>query len=422
MQLPQEFTAYTRALFGETRWARFEQALQEPPATSVRFNPWKYRGETLFEQLTPVPWCQDAYWLPERPDFTLDPLFHAGVYYVQEAGSLFLDHVLRTCVREPVLALDLCAAPGGKSTLMRAALPKGSVLVSNEPDRRRANILLENMLKQGHPDVLVTHNYAGDFQKTDWTFDLILTDVPCSGEGLFRKDAGATDEWSLQNVHFCQKRQRQILTDIWGCLRAGGLLIYSTCTFNTHENEENVRFIAQELGADILAVPTQPEWQITGSLLTGWDNPVYRFIPGLTRSEGLFMAVLRKKNTADTPAKPALLPSAARKHAQAHRLIHLLSDGIPAFEQKGKEKIPTAAHALSLNALPNYPRAELSLEQALRYLHRESFALTDGTPQGFVVVTYKNYPLGLMKNLGTRANNLYPKNWSIRFLPPNGKQ
>ena len=104
---------------------------------------------------------------------------------MQEAGSLFLDHVLRTYVTSPVLALDLCAAPGGKSTLMRAALPQGSVLVSNEPDRRRASILLENMLKQGHPDVLVTHNYAHDFAKTDWMFDVILTDVPCSGEGLF---------------------------------------------------------------------------------------------------------------------------------------------------------------------------------------------------------------------------------------------
>lgn len=416
MPLPQDFVSYTSALFGEECWARFERALGELPATSVRFNPWKYCGEEIFPQMIPVPWCRYAYWLPERPDFTLDPLFHAGVYYVQEAGSLFLDHALRALVSSPVLALDLCGAPGGKSTLMRAALPEGSVLVCNEPDRRRANILLENMLKQGHPDVLVTHNYAGDFQKTGWTFDVILTDVPCSGEGLFRKDSGATAEWSLQNVHFCQKRQRQILSDIWPCLRAGGLVIYSTCTFNTSENEENVRFIAEELGADILSIPTQPEWQITGSLLAGWDNPVYRFIPGITRSEGLFMAVLRKKGGAE-PHVPALAVSAVRRHARAHRLIHLLSDGIPVFEQKGKEKIPTAAHALSLGTYAaDYPRAELTPEQARRYLHRESFALPDGTPQGFVVVTYQNHPLGFMKNLGARANNLYPKNWSIRVL------
>ena len=208
------------------------------------------------------------------------------------------------------------------------------------------------------------------------------------------------------------KRQRQILQDIWPCLREGGLLIYSTCTFNTHENEENVRFIMEELGADILPVSTQPQWQITGSLLPGWEHPVYRFIPGITRSEGLFMAVLRKKGT---PAAHTLLPGSARRHAQAHRLIHLLSDGIPAFEQKGKEKIPSAAQALSINP-PAYPQVELTLEQAQRYLHRESFVLPPDTPKGFVLVTYAKHPLGFMKNLGDRANNLYPKNWTIRNL------
>lgn len=414
MLLPQEFVTYTYSLFGPQRWQCFLQSLQMPSAVSVRFNPFKLPVEPIFRQQIPVPWCKQAYWLSERPDFTLDPLFHAGVYYVQEAGSLFLDHVLRQFVTSPVLALDLCAAPGGKSTLMRAALPEKSVLVANEPDRRRANILLENMLKQGHPDVLVTHNYAADFAKTNWQFDVILTDVPCSGEGLFRRDAAAINEWSLQNVHFCQKRQRQILQDIWPCLREGGLLIYSTCTFNTHENEENVRFIAEELGAEILAVPTQPSWQVTGSLLAGWNEPVYRFIPGITQSEGLFMAVLRKKGM---PATPAMLPGSARRHAQTHRLIHVLSDGIPAFEQKGKEQIPSVAHALSLSTPPDaYPRAELTLEQAQRYLHRESFALPVTTPKGFVVVTYQNHPLGFMKNLGERANNLYPKNWAIRKL------
>ena len=325
-----------------------------------------------------------------------------------------MDHVLRTHVSSTVLALDLCAAPGGKSTLMRAALPEGSVLISNEPDRRRANILLENMLKQGHPDVLVTHNYAHDFAKTDWMFDVILTDVPCSGEGLFRRDEGAVNEWSLSNVQFCQRRQRQILQDVWPCLRPGGFLIYSTCTFNTCENEENVRFIAEELGAEILPVPINPTWQITGSLLGGFDGPVYRFIPGLTQSEGLFMAVLRKKGT---PSRPPLLPGTARRHAQTHRLIHLLSDGMPQPEQKGKEQIPSVAQALCVNLPPDkYPRVELSLEQERRYLHRESFTLPAATPQGFVVVTYKNHPLGFMKNLGDRANNLYPKNWAIRKL------
>ena len=291
MNLPQDFTTYTSTLFGPERWARFLHALNELSPVSVRLNPWKKPVPFPFASATPVPWCKQAYWLSEHPNFTLDPLFHAGVYYVQEAASLFLDHVLREHVTDSVTALDLCAAPGGKSTLMRAALPQGSVLVSNEPDRRRANILLENMLKQGHPDVLVTHNFAHEFATTDLAFDVILTDIPCSGEGLFRRDEGAINEWSLQNVHMCQERQRKILKDIWPCLRTGGLLIYSTCTFNTRENEENVRWLAEELGAEILSVSTKTEWKITGSLLNDFEAPVYRFIPGVTKSEGLFKGI-----------------------------------------------------------------------------------------------------------------------------------
>lgn len=414
MNLPQEFIQYTANLFGSQRWERFEQSFVQETAVSVRFNPWKAKGEVLFPQAEPVPWCEGAFWLKERPLFTRDPRFHAGVYYVQEAGSLFLDHVLRHWVTGPVSALDLCAAPGGKSTLMRAALPAGSVLVSNEIDRRRANILLENILKQGHPGVLVTHNAPKDFAKTNLLFDVILTDVPCSGEGLFRRDPAAISEWSAQNVYFCAERQRQILRDIWPCLKDGGLLIYSTCTFNTHENEENVRWIAEELGADLLAVPVRPEWQITGSLLAGWKQPVYRFIPGTTRSEGLFMAVLRKKggNRAF-----ATLPASLRTQVKKYPLLHLLYDGQPAFEAKGREQIPSVAQALSLTTEEtSFPRAELSLDAALRYLHREALVLPAGTPRGFVLVTYQGYPLGFVKNLGDRANNLYPKPWAIRSL------
>ena len=414
MNLPQEFIQYTANLFGSQRWERFEQSFVQETAVSVRFNPWKAKGEVLFPQAEPVPWCEGAFWLKERPLFTRDPRFHAGVYYVQEAGSLFLDHVLRHWVTGPVSALDLCAAPGGKSTLMRAALPAGSVLISNEIDRRRANILLENILKQGHPGVLVTHNAPKDFAKTNLLFDVILTDVPCSGEGLFRRDPAAISEWSPQNVYFCAERQRQILRDIWPCLKDGGLLIYSTCTFNTHENEENVRWIAEELGAELLAVPVRPEWQITESLLAGWNQPVYRFIPGTTRSEGLFMAVLRKKGV---NRAFATLPASLRTQVKKYPLLHLLYDGQPAFEAKGREQIPSIAQALSLTTEEtSFPRAELSLDAALRYLHREALVLPAGTPRGFVLVTYQGYPLGFVKNLGDRANNLYPKPWAIRSL------
>ena len=337
----------------------------------------------------------------------------SGVYYVQEAGSMFLDHVLRHLVTTPVSALDLCAAPGGKSTLMRAALPEGSVLVSNEIDRRRANILLENIQKQGHPDVLVTHNPPKDFAKTNIMFDVILTDVPCSGEGLFRRDETATKEWSPANVQFCQERQRQILRDIWPYLCSGGLLIYSTCMYNLAENEENVRWISQELGAEILSVPTEADWKITKSLLAGWDKQVYRFISGNTHTEGLFMAILRKKGEEER----ATLPTGLRKQIQKFPFIHLLSDGLAQPEQKGKELIPSIAQALSIaENKKDFPKIELSLEQARLYLNRQSFALPTGTERGFVLVSFQGKALGFMKNIGPRANNLYPKNWAIRSL------
>lgn len=413
MILPPEFTQYTSKLFGAARWERFVQSFSHETPVSVRLNPWKATSNP-FPQAEPVPWCRQGFWLKERPRFTGDPLFHAGVYYVQEAASLFLDYVLRQVVASPVSALDLCAAPGGKSTLTRAALPEGSVLVSNEIDRRRANILLENILKQGHSGVLVTHNAPKDFAKTNLIFDVILTDVPCSGEGLFRRDPAAVKEWSPQNVRFCAERQRQILRDIWPCLKGGGLLIYSTCTFNTHENEENVRWIVEELGAELLSVPVLPEWQITGSLLADWDQPVYRFIPGTTRSEGLFMAILRKqegKNEFPT------LPSSLRAQLKKYPFLHLLSDGLPQPETKGREQIPSVAQALSLaTRAADFPRVDLPLETALRYLHREGLVLPSGTPRGFVLVTYQGYPLGFVKNLGDRANNLYPKPWTIRSL------
>ncbi|MCM1079151.1 MAG: hypothetical protein NC344_05925 [Bacteroidales bacterium] len=413
LNLPKEFTDYTSRLFGEQRWLEFLGSFGQEAPASVRYNPFKSVAEVPGGER--VPWCKDAYWLKERPKFTLDPLLHAGVYYVQEAGSMFLDKVLRRYVSTPVCMLDLCAAPGGKSTLARAALPEGSLLMTNEPDRHRANILMENMQKQGHRDVYVTNNYAKDFRTSKIMFDVILTDVPCSGEGMFRRDEGAIREWSLQNVRKCAEQQRSIVGEIWHCLRPGGLIIYSTCTFNLQENEENVRWIAEELGADILPVETSPEWGITGSLLTGFDAPVYRFIPGVTRSEGLFMCVMRKHGEAQPCRRPV--------EKQLKRL-HILSDGKPQGEKKGKDIIPSHAEALLAplsgrekeDGMDGYPVVELSLDAALRYLHREAIILPEGTPKGYVLVTYKGHQLGFVKNLGNRANNLYPKEWAIRNL------
>ena len=194
-------------------------------------------------------------------------------------------------------ALDLCAAPGGKSTLLRSLLPEDCMLVSNEPMRNRYQVLAENVQKWGYPNHAVTNLYPRDFVKSKQHFDLILCDVPCSGEGMFRKDPATIAEWSPKNVERCWQLQREIVCDAWKCLNDGGLLIYSTCTFNTKENEENVRWFMEELGAEVLSVPIKLEWNITGSLLEGFTEPVYRFIPGITRGEGLFMAIMRNGPT-----------------------------------------------------------------------------------------------------------------------------
>ena len=398
---------------GEDLFAQFLRGMGEEPPVTIRLNPLKcYYMPLDYERR--VPWCDAGFYLNARPQFTFDPLFHAGLYYVQEASSMFIHEVLRQLVTEPVLMLDLCAAPGGKSTTARTRLPHGSVLVCNEPVRHRAQVLSENMQKFGHRDVIVTNNLPRDFWKSKLKFDVVLCDVPCSGEGMFRKDEGAIREWSPQNVEKCWRLQREIVSDIWPQLSEGGLLIYSTCTFNTKENEENVRWICEELGAEMVTVDTQPEWNITGSLLPGFEDPVYRFIPGKSRGEGLFVAVMRKKGA--FTASP--LMSAA--YAAAQKSLRVLHAGVTTGTMKGRDFIPHPSLAL-LAALgkEDYPRVELSYQDAIRYLRGESITLPADTPRGFVIVTYYDIALGFVKNIGSRANNLYPDGWRIKstYIP-----
>ena len=432
MQLPEDFIRETRLLMGEDRFNRFLGAFDEEAPVSIRINPRYSRSEecgvwsekcseaesapegnltphsTLLTPQIKVPWCPEGFYLSGRPQFTFDPLFHAGCYYVQEAASMFVTHILRavanSCVpsvasgiaesslftlHSSLNVLDLCAAPGGKSTAMRTVLPEGSILVSNEPNPTRAQILLENITKWGWPDCIVTNNYPRDFRKAKAKFDLILCDVPCSGEGMFRKDPQAISEWSLQSVEKCWRLQREIVADAWECLNPGGLLIYSTCTFNVKEDEENVRWILDAYDAEPLTIPTLPEWNITGSLLPGFDVPVYRFIPGITRSEGLFMCVLRKFGGTEV-----------RRYGGSrydYRQMKGLSILVP-----------------PLHHTPVPPTIDLPYSDALKYLRGEALVLPPGTPQGIVTVTYKGVPLGPVKNIGSRANNLYPKPWRIK--------
>lgn len=460
MNLPQTFVDRTRQLLGDEQYPKFEEALGIEAPVSIRPNRTKTQLPVEGE---PIPWAPSGMYLEKRPTFTFDPLFHAGCYYVQEASSMFVERVLRQYVQEPVVMLDLCAAPGGKSTLCRSVLPEGSLLVANEVMRNRSQILAENLMKWGHPDVVVTNSDPADFTGLTHLFDVILTDVPCSGEGMFRKDQVAVDEWSLENVDICWQRQRRILTDIWPALKPGGLLIYSTCTFNREEDEDNVAWIARELGADVLEVPVEDAWGITGNLV-GKDFPVYRFLPHRTRGEGFFLAVLRKhagevetvepraekkKKGKDVKGKAPQLsvPKEAKtwlagadsfgyalKDTQvvafpkAHETVYTLLQqhvkvihaGVTLGEIKGKDLIPHHSLAMSTALGADvFPRAEIGYEQAIAFLRKEGLVLDASVPRGYVLLTYQQIPLGFVKNIGNRANNLYPQEWRIRsgYLP-----
>lgn len=469
MNLPAPFIEYTRSLLGDEAYQKLAQALSETPPVSIRFNPEKYNLPSV--AYDKVPWSSEGVYLDERLTFTFDPLFHAGCYYVQEASSMFVEQVLRQYVSGAIKMLDLCAAPGGKSTHARSVLPQGSLLVSNELMRNRSQVLAENLTKWGYPEVVVTNNDPADFTSLTDFFDVILTDVPCSGEGMFRKDEVAIEEWSPENVEICWQRQRRIIADIWPSLKPGGLLIYSTCTYNTKENEENVQWISQTYDAEVLPVATQTDWNITGNLLAGADFPVYRFLPSRTRGEGFFLALLRKPADEDEVGQNYQAKSKkgrkkpdnkARKKAPIitkeqlklasswlnqvdsfslqtddttvsawpvryaddietlRDALRVVQAGVTVAEVKGRDLIPDHALAMSnLLADDVFAQQEVSYEQAIAYLRKEAICLPLEAPKGYILLTYRQKPLGFVKNIGNRANNLYPQEWRIRsgYLP-----
>lgn len=389
-QLPIDFTDMARRTMGEERFDSYLKAFETDAPVSIRLNPEKAKELTADGER--VPWCRNAYYLPQRPNFTYDPLLHAGCYYVQEAGSMFLDTVMQQWVSDaPVVMIDFCAAPGGKSLLARTALAAGSVLFSNEPMRNRANILAENVEKWGYADHFVTNNFPRDYRRAKMIADVVLCDVPCSGEGMFRKDEATIREWSMQNVEKCARLQREIVADAWSCLADGGLFIYSTCTFNTHEDEENIQWMMDELGAEVLPVKVDAAWNITGSLLDGFSQPVYRFIPGISKGEGLFLCVLRKGGA----------------WQQGHSLKSL---------RKSQQNLNII---YCPKAQPDMVKVEVNYQQAMAYLRHEAITLGADVPRGMVGICFEGHLLGLAKNIGNRANNLYPKEWKIRttYIP-----
>lgn len=451
-RLPDSFLQQTRALLGEEACAALCRALDDAAPVSIRLNP-KKPCRLPAEADGRVAWCGDGVYLAERPAFTFDPHLHAGGYYVQEAASMFVEQAFRRMDTAPGRVLDLCAAPGGKSTLWRTLLPDGALLVANEPVRQRAQVLAENLAKWGHPDVVVTNAWPADFAALPGFFDVVAADVPCSGEGMFRKDAGAVEEWSPAAVSLCAERQMDIVRAVWPALRTGGYLVYSTCTFNRYEDEDNVRRICDELGAEPVGIDTPADWNIAPDA-TGGHLPVARFLPHRTRGEGFFLALLRK--TAETPAGTrerrrrkaakersvagaatlagwlrdggrfrlvrtgetqisALRETLADDMLRVRDTVHTLQAGVPLAEEKGRKLVPCHELALSTErAETAFPRARLDREQAIAYLRREALTLAPDVPRGYVTATYEGHALGFLNNLGARANNLYPQEWRIR--------
>lgn len=447
--LPLDFIDSMRLQLGAEAEDLFK-ALEGEQPTSIRLND-KVDVLTFDCDTEEVPWHLDGYYLSERPQFTLDPLFHAGCYYVQEASSMFVQQALDQYVRPESVVLDLCAAPGGKSTLISQHLGDEGLLLSNEVVRQRVFILSENIQKWGNGNTIVTHNSAAEFgEKCPNLFDCILVDAPCSGEGMMRKDMQAREEWSVQNVKMCAERQRSILMDVWEALKPGGVLIYSTCTFNREENEDNALWAAECLGAEILPLNYDPAWGIVEG------QAGYHFYPHHTKGEGFYLCALRK-HTEDyapfrirEPKKKSREPQLKEEYMREMKtwLLHperwairqtdrfataypmkykelidylytfltCISTGFGLGEERGRNIAPQ--HSLSMAKdlrREAFCQVPLTREQALSYLRSEALNLQN-VPMGTLLLTYEGVALGFAKNVGNRQNNLYPNEWRIRHL------
>lgn len=369
-----EFISLLRESAGEKFAEITLEALTKEPSTSVRLNPSKLK-ECPFDGAERVPWSPYGYILKERPVFTLDPLFHAGAYYVQESSAMMVGELFRQVTKDiegHLNVLDLCAAPGGKTTDIAASLRErlgdNFSLIANEPVKNRYSILKGNVETWGDKRVGVVSKDPSAFG-SEPMFDVIVTDVPCSGEGMFRKDPRALQEWAPDLPSFCAARSRRILADIWPTLREGGILIYSTCTFNHLENDDTVEWTARELGADVIG----PE-ELPPSIRT---KNGFLMLPGLVPGEGQYAAALRKHGE-----------GAVLRRFPVNAVIDSAEDG---------------------------PMVNVDRATALKYLHGDAIKLPDDAPRGPVTISFQGLSLGPAKNLGTRCNNLYPKGKRIKM-------
>lgn len=417
----------------------FIVAHEKKPELSVRIHPQK--GKAIFDENEAVTWCSLGKYLEERPDFTLDPLFHAGAYYVQEASSMSIWAVLEEVFPDTkdINVLDLCAAPGGKSTLLASWLDGEGLLVSNEVIRSRAGILKENMDRWGYANVLVSNNDPRQFGRLVGMFDMAIVDAPCSGSGMFRKDANAMNHWSLDAVEHCAARQKRILSDIWPSIKQGGYLVYSTCSFSLQEDEEICAWLQENENAELIPIKSFEKFPEIIKSEFG-----YRFYPDKIKGEGFFIALIQKKgNTVENNLKPAKLrdiPSEAANFirdnsnlklhfnhlgecaineysaefiSSLEKHLHILKCGIKLGELKGKTFVPDHELAMSVLVHPELQSIDLTKDEALRYLKKEALPNTSGKT-GWTKICYQGRVLGWGNALPNRINNGLPKSWRIR--------
>ena len=456
MNIKDTFIKYIEEAIGHENALVAFSAFEKSASTSVRYNPFKVCQKMEGKD---IPWAAHGKILPERPVFTLDPLFHAGGYYVQDSSSMFVLYAFRKMIEQvhkpagrPLRVLDLCAAPGGKTTdlaaSLRESLGDGFLLVANEVMKARVGILADNVALWGDPNVVVTSDDPVAFGALPGFFDLIVTDVPCSGEGMFRKDEEAVQQWSEDNVSLCEARQRRILADVWLSLREGGVLVYSTCTFNRRENDGNVEWIASELGAEILT---------SEDILGGMPGVLktergYSLVPGHVEGEGQYCAALRKISAdaiIDAPvrskkavrqAKASPVPEGLQRLmsvpvvfrtrgemitavpeniasdvARVEESLHVVAAGCAVGVVKGKDLVPDADLALTtMLAKDAFPSVELDRQEALAFLHRDAQVFPDA-PRGYLLLKHCGLALGFVKNLGNRCNSLHPQSRRIRM-------
>ncbi|HSZ84611.1 MAG TPA: hypothetical protein VK787_01200 [Puia sp.] len=422
--------------------------------TSIRFNPSKL--SIINYQLSidsPVPWSSQGYYLNKRPSFTLDPLFHAGTYYVQEASSMFLEEVLKQTadLTKPLRVLDLCAAPGGKSTLIQALINSNSLLVSNEVIKSRVNILSENIIKWGSDNVIVTNNDPKDFSRVENYFDVIVIDAPCSGSGLFRKEPDAINEWSEENVNLCNQRQQRIIADMMPALKQNGVLIYSTCSYSKEEDEDILDWMMEKFALNSTPLKRDENWNIVETISEKTNGYGYRFYPDKLKGEGFFISAIHKKDGSDfyfpktkknnyerlikneeVMVRKWITDDADVIFFKKNELVYALPSnqqddftflqsslyikkaGVLLGKIAHGELIPEHELALSNIINDDIQSINFTKEQALNYLRKEEIKI-ETKLRGWCIVKYENQNLGWIKILQSRINNYYPSECRVRM-------